>query len=276
MYKCIHLYACYVSRVYKLTYIYYPTGEPDCVIAESFTTLGGEDLEWSDTDHTTSDDITDDELWSDDDTVVDDSTLWDDNNITTCSTDTLPIATNSSPVDTLTCVSTNDNPSLHSEMLIPSDDDDITTNEMLENTKSSNVSPDGSSVVKNSTSDEVITIKVPSVLAHSEVTAQDEPMSVIIQTMDNSTQSMLLLSRENSPERGDTCFDELADLPSSPDSEAMIENNITYCSNPTPDMPTDGMLDSTGYHDNMEDHCLMDYLCTFSSTDVDDCDLDWN
>ena len=248
-------------------------------MAESFTTLGIEDLEWSDTDHTTSDDITDDELWSDDNTVVDDDTLWDDdNNASTHSTTTTPVVTTSSLQDILTYATHSNEPLLHGEILLPLDNN-VTTKEMSGVNESANEIATGTLSPNrvNNVTNKVIPIKAPSILTCGEtlVTAHDESTSVL--AMDNYSQPIVLLSKESSSEDVETCFDELADLPSSPEPEAMMtENNNTFDSNPSPALLPNNMSDITGILP-MENQYLMDQL---SSTEVDDdCvaeDFDWN
>lgn len=264
-------------------------------MAESFASLGSEDLEWSDTDHTTSDDITDDELWSDDNTLVNDGTLWDDNDVTIDNTNTIPVASTTSVMDTLTCSSASDDRLLQSEAVIPANDN-ITTNEMPEDTEStneitaSNVSPDGS-LVANGNSNNVIPIKAPSILTYTEALAitpddltstEDETQDDLtsVQALDNNAQAIVLLSRERSPDNVNTCFDELADFPSSPEPE---ESQSTSCSNPSPALPTSNTMDYTGYSDStsiMDDQCLIDQISAVCSAEVDDdCvaeGFDWN
>ena len=250
-------------------------------MAESFTALGSEDLQWSDTDCTTSDDITDDELWTDDDTVVNDNTLWDDDNAPTHSTTTVPVVNTPSLQDTY--APTSNDPLLQSDMLI-SLNNDITTNEMLGATESTNeiaagnLSPDS-----DNTNNKVIPIEAPSIITCDEafVTIHNESTSVL--AMDDYSQSIALLckdAKEGSPEDVETCFDELADLPSSPEPEAMTD---IFNSNPSPALPPNNMTDITSYSKDasiMEDQCLMDQLSDINSTEVDDdCtaeDFAWN
>ena len=248
-------------------------------MAESFTTLGIEDLEWSDTDHTTGGDITDDELWSDDDTVVNDDTLWDDdNNTSTHSTTTTPVVSTSSLQDILTYATHSNEPLLHGEILLPPDND-ITTNEMSGVNESVNeIATDTlASDRVNNINNKVIPIKAPSILTCDETLAATHDGSTSVSAMDNYSQPIVLLSKESSSEDVETCFDELADLPSSPEPEAMMtENNNTFDSNPSPALLPNNMSDITGILP-MENQYLMDQL---SSTEVDDdCvaeDFDWN
>ena len=254
------------------------TGQTDCVMAaDSFITLGSEDLEWSDTDCAQDSDITDDELWSDDNTVVNDGPLlWDNNDThhTNMAPTTTPLRT------TLACGPTNDDPLLQGEVLIPSNSD-ITTNEILKDTGSTNeitandVSPNASSE-SNITSNIVIPIEAPSILTcDAESLTQDGT-----EAMESNSQTTVLLSRCSLPEDANTYFNELADLSSSPETvaenNAMSSSMILASSNMT---SPNNMLNPTG-SSIIEDQYLMEQLSTISSNEIDDDfvaeDLDWN
>lgn len=248
-------------------------GEPGCVMADNFTTLGSEDLDWSDTDHTTSNDITDDELWSDNNT---DSHV---NSVTTHSPNTALVTATSSLKDTITCTSTNDDSLLQSEALVSSNN--ILTNEMSEDTESANeitannVLP--SRPLQNN--NEVVPIKAPSILTYSEALEEvdHDEESTNAHVMNDNSQTVVLLSRMSSSEDVNTYFDELVDLPSSP-----TENNSTTCSNLLSPLPcSNNILNPIGCSsDSIDDQCLMDQLSTISCAELDDeCiaeDFDWN
>ena len=145
------------------------TGDHDAVMTNNFTALGSEfeGIVWSDTDdHITSNDTTDDKLWSDDDTVVDDCTLvWDDD-IITHSMDTTAVMNTSLPNPSL-WTSISDSVLLQREASIPLTDN-ILTNQMLENTKSinkitANEGPPNIPLTSNTSSDTVIPIEAPPV-----------------------------------------------------------------------------------------------------------------
>ena len=250
-------------------------------MAESFTTLGSEDLQWSDTNHTTSDDITDDELWSDDNIVVSDNTPWDDNDATTHSTTTAPPVVNTSSIQDTYAPTSND-PLLQSEVLT-SLNNDITANEMLGVTESANeIAADNLSPDRENNNN-VIPIEAPSILTCDATLATTQDGSPNVLTIDNYSQPIVLLCKEDSSEDVETCFDELVDLPSSPEPEAMAENDITFYSNPSPALPPSNMIDIKSYPSGasiMEDQCLVDQLSHINSTEVDDdCvdeDFDWN
>ena len=263
-----------IQYIYQWHYAiaYSPIGQPDRVTAaDSFITLCSKDLDWSDTNCTTDSDITDDELWSDDNTVINDGSLWDDNGITTDI-----VSTNTSLRNMLTCTSTNDDLLSQSEVLIPSNSD-ITTNEILEDAGSTNeitandVSPNRSSE-SNITNNIVIPIEAPSILTYNE--ALEQTTQDGIQAMDSNTQPIVLLSRCSLPEDGNTCFDELADLPSSP------ENNMSSSKNYGHTTSANNMLDPTVDNASVIEEYLMEQLSAISSNEVDDDfvdeDLDWN
>ena len=266
-----------IQHIYQWHYAiaYSSIGQPDCVTAaDSFITLCSEDLDWSDTNCTTDSDITDDELWSDDNTVINDGSLWDDNGITTHNTDI--VSTTTSLRNTLTCTSTNDDLLSQSEVLIPSNSD-ITTNEILEDTGSTNeitandVSPNRSSE-SNIANNIVIPIEAPSILTYDEALEQITQDGT--QAMDSNTQPIVLLSRCSLPEDTNTCFDELADLPSSP------ENNMSSSKNYAHTTSANNMLDPTMDNASVIEEYLMEQLSAISSNEVDDDfvdeDLDWN
>lgn len=242
---------------------------------DSFITLDTEDIDWSGTNCTTDSDMTDDGLWSDDDTVVNDGPLWDDNGNATHSTDTTPTTTTLR--NTLTCTSTSDEPSLQGKVMISSNSD-ITTNEISEDTGSTNettandVSPNRPSEISNT----VIPIEAPSILACNEALEQITQDGA--QVSGNSSQS-ILLSPVSLSEDANTCFDELADLPSSPEAVGGDNNMSSSNSLATSNTITaSSMMNPTG--DNLpiiEDQYLMEQ---FSSNELDDDfadeDLDWN
>ena len=103
-----------------------------------------------------------------------------------------------------------------------------------------------------------------------EVITQDDEYT---QTIDSDVQNKVFLSRTSSPDNINSCFDELADFPPSP--EGMRVNNITPPhSSPSPACPLDNNI---RYCDDgiaiMENQCSVDQL---SSTEVDTEDFDWN
>jgi len=235
-------------------------------MSDSFTMLGSDDLVLSDTDHTTSDDMTDDELWSDDDTVIDDTTLWD--------------STRTIPVDD---VSTDDGVLSQSETLALLNNNRITTNEILENIESTNeitaneVSPDRL-LESYSINNKTIPTESPSVLLHDESLEDITQELTCPQGIDDNSPTVSFLSRMSSQEDVNTCFDELADLLSSP--EAMIINNTSSC-DPSP--VANNMLNQLNGYSNkaIEDQCSLSAITTSdSSTQVDDScvaeDFDWN
>lgn len=258
------------------------TGKPYCAMADSFTTLEGEGLEWSDTDCTTSNDMTDDELWSDDNTVANDSTLWDDDNIiSTHSTNTISMTTIPSLHDT----STNDILLLQDQVLMPPNTN-VTTNEMLVDTESTNQitarsSSDRSLESNINSSDKVIPIEAHSILTTDGETLgiiQDESSSLQAPDHNNNSQSIVVpSSRMSSLDEDKNCFDELTDLPSSPEIMTMNSND------PSSALPANDVLNVIGYSNNvsiMNDNCLLDQLSAVSNSEIDDdCiveDFDWN
>ena len=241
---------------------------------DSFITLDTEDLDWSDTNCTADSDITDDEPWSDDDTVVNDGPLWDDNDVATYSTDTVP--TTAPLSNTLIYTSTSDDPLLQGEVMISSNSDIVTTNEISEDTRSTNeitandVSPNGSSE-SSVTGNTVIPIEAPSILTCDEALEQITQDGA--QVMEGSSQNISLLPVCSLSENANTYFDELADLLSSPEEENMSSSKSLANSN-----TIIAVMNTTG--DNLsiiEDQYLMEQ---FSSNDLDDDfadeDLDWN
>ena len=243
------------------------TGQPDCVMAaNSFTMLGSEDLEWSDTNCDTSSDVTGDKLWSDDDTVANNGILWgdSDDDSSTHSTDTI-LTTN----DTLTCASTTNNP------LLLQDEAPVLSSSvnMLEDTGLTNeITPSDVLVDKLPesivTSNIVIPIGAPNTLtcdkALEEMTQDLEMTQAELnntQAMDDNSQIVMHLTRDMLSEAANTCFDELVDLPSSP--EAMAQNPTIECS---PSI--------------IQYQCLMGQLSNVNNTEEDDDfvpeDLDWN
>lgn len=250
------------------------TGEPYCAMADSFTTLEGEDLEWSDTDCTTSNDMTDDELWSDDNTVVNNSTLWDDNNISsTHSTNTISMTTTPSLHDT----STNEILLLQDQVL----NTNVTTNEMLVDTESTNQITARSSSDRSLESNIIGSDKVIPIEAHSMLTTDSETLGTIqdeSSSLDHNNNSQSIVvpsSRMSSLDEDKNCFDALTDLPSSPEMMSMNSND------PSSALPANEYV--IGYSDNtstMNDNCLLDQLSTVSNSEIDDdCiaeDFDWN
>ena len=253
------------------------TGQPDCVMAaNSFTMLGSEDIEWSDSDCDTSSDVNGDGLWSDDHTVANNGILWgdSDDDSSTHSTNTI-LTTN----DTLTCASTTNNP------LLLQDEVPVLSNSviMLEDSGLTNeITPNDVLVDKLLesivTSNIVIPIGAPNTLtcdkALEEMTQDLEMTQAELnnaQAMDDNSQIVMHLTRDRLSEVADTCFDELADLPSSP--EAMAQNIDIFST----DMLNPTIECSPSI---IQYQCLMGQLSNVNNSEEDDDfvpeDLDWN
>ena len=239
--------------------------------ANSFTTLGSEDPVWSDTDCDTSSDVTGNELWSDDNTVTNDGILWGDSDDDSSTHNTNTMQTTN---DTLTCASTTDDPLLlQGEAPVLSNSVNVLEDTGLTNEiTSSNVSvskPLGTSNI-------MIPIGAFSTLtrdkALEDMTQDLEMTQAELDTAQAMVQTVMHLSEDRLSEGADTCFDELVDLPSSPEAMA-LNNDISSSAN---------MLNPTTYCSPsiIQYQCLMGRLSNVNNTEVDDDfiseDLDWN